>query len=199
MLLTQADFAELVGVTQPMVSKWKKAGHLALGEKGRIEAGPSLDSLAGILDDALHAVALQKLATFAPKNTAPAPQPQTLNSRQEKDHWHAQIMAMKYAREAGQVCDVIAVEAHAAAAVEEFKLAIAQTTQDAAKSIARNFGIHADKIPVLRRTLSIEMVERAQQNFADRMANLAARAMADTMGRAALPDITPDFTDQQTA
>ena len=115
-----------------MVSKWKRAGVLVLGEKDRIDAASSLSALVGVVDDALHAAALLKLDTFAPKiaatQTSITPLP---NSRQEKDHWQAQLAALKYAREAGQVCDVAAVENHASAAFEELRAAITQTIQDA--------------------------------------------------------------------
>jgi phage terminase Nu1 subunit (DNA packaging protein) len=194
-LLTQAEFADLVGVTQPMVSKWKARGNLVLGDKGRIDPAASLTALTGILNDDLHAKAIAKLANIDTDSPAtrqepehPAPESPTQNARQERDHWQAQLSALKYAREAGQVCDTAAVESLACDAINELKAALDQTVQDAAKSIAKDFGIHADKVPTLRRALSLAMVQAPLQAYADRMTKLAATAASQTQGKAATND-----------
>ena len=181
-----------------MVSKYKLQGYLALGEKRRIDPVQSLANLKGILDDGLHAIATQKLQAIpetAPTATLAATQER--NARQEKDHWQSQLAALKYAREAGQVCDTSAVDNAATIAVHELQQALTQTVQDAAKDIAKNFGIHADKIPILRRLLSIVMVEKALQNFSDAMTHLAATAALDTKGKAAAIQYQPDFALMQ--
>ena len=169
--MRRSAFADLIGVSKQMVSKYEAAGDIVV-DGVEVDAAASLAKLAGRLDEDKRQRALafiggeqrSPIAAAAPPTLSPEPAPSAPTARQERDAVERDLKRLRYGQEAGELVSAAEVADAAAAAVAEMREAFANGSRDLANEICAAFAVPSDKAPALKRHLASGF-ERALGRF----------------------------------
>lgn len=174
--MKRSAFADLVGVSKQMVSKYAASG-LVVEVGGDVDAAATLAGLEGRLDEDKRQAALRALGAIGAAPTSAASTAPKSSAKAEKDNWDARLRELQYRREAGQLVDVEEVDAGARQAVAAMREAFGNRRRDIAEAICVQFGLPADKASPVARFIAREF-EMTLGVFAREMAALGSSAAA---------------------
>lgn len=183
-------FADLIGVSKQMVSKYASSGLIA-EDGGDVDAAASLELLEGRLDEDKRAKALAALAAIEGSRPAPttsrgeAVAPVRQSAKVQKDEVELQLKRLQYGREAGELVSADDIDAAARQAVASLREAFGNRRRDMAERICLDFGIPAEKASALGRLIGRQFEETIGV-FGEEMAALAA--VGDKPAPAATPE-----------
>lgn len=181
--MKRADFAALVGISRPMLSKYETAGCVVI-VGNEVEPVGTLANLAGRLDEAKRRQALKSIGAEmdAPAEAeAPpmAPKPRIQTARQDLDEIKRDIARLDYGERAALLVLASAVEDAATQAVADMREVFANSRRDAAAEICAKFNLPPENAGPMQRLLNVYF-ERALGRFSEAMARLAVPATAAT-------------------
>lgn len=191
--MRQSEFARLLGISEAMVSKYKRDGLVTL--RGReVDAEATLADLEGRVDDAKRKRALRRLAemrsagaaTIEPPATDDGAEPEdpgstslggTLSGKARLDAAKAELAEIELAETKGEL---IRVDETAGAVQDLIRGFFAEQDLNRRResdTIAAELQLDAERTRKLR-NLMTDRDRRVQRRFAERMARLAAEAEA---------------------
>jgi hypothetical protein len=186
--MSQAKFAELCGVSAMMISKHKASGFVVL-KRGKVDAGASLETLEGHLDETKRRAAVERLRSLEALAPCP-PAPECANDcqaenvvpiaswRVQKDKADAQLRQLELAERTRQLVDAIEVRKAVEDAVTAFWSELDRRRRQETDEIATALGLDAENTRALRGL--IEQRDRSfRQDYAEAMKNMAEGAAPD--------------------
>lgn len=174
------EFADLCGISGPMVSKYAAKGCIARGAGGEILPLDSLELLDGHLDDDKRIAALRKLtgeADEAPKN-ATGRLPLAVagdQTRRQLDEIKLDTARMTLARESGTLIPIDEAESAAWSAIGKLKEGFDTARRGMVEKMQRELGLSPSTTALVTRLLK-EFEAKGLNAFADSMEALADSA-----------------------
>ncbi len=202
--MNRARFAQLCGVSKPMISKYEGMGLIkfADNEGKRVDVLASLDAMAGRLDEDRRIEALARFAALngdakpslpravtERKTAGLMPDDKPMSHKQEKDYFDAKLKEIEYRRAVGELVLASDVQETATLAVAALRETFSNQKRDLAKGLCAQFDIPPDKETAVMRFLS-KGVEEAIGKF-----GAVCQTMADAKHDISLnPDQSADFS-----
>nr|WP_315051303.1 hypothetical protein [uncultured Brevundimonas sp.] len=175
--MRKSQFAVLIGVSKPQVSKYVADGAILMSDGGvEVDVEESLARLQGRLDETKRqrAVAIWSGRAGAPSARAPADAPagKQLSGKARHDEARAELAELELAQRKGELLEVRDVEERADEAVQALRETMASGRREDADQICAKFGVPAERATALARELHTRD-ERALGRFARAMDALA--------------------------
>ena len=174
--MRKSQFAVLIGVSKPQVSKYVADGAILMTEGGvEVDVDESLSRLEGRLEETKRQRAL---AIWSGKNSGAPARPanpaggKPLSGKARHDEARAELAELELAQRKGELLEVRDVEERADEAVQALRETMASGRREDADQICAKFGVPAERATALARELHTRD-ERALGRFARAMDALA--------------------------
>ena len=174
--MRKSQFAVLIGVSKPQVSKYVADGAILMTEGGvEVDVDESLSRLEGRLEETKRQRALAIWSgknSGAPTRSADPAGGKPLSGKARHDEARAELAELELAQRKGELLEVRDVEERADEAVQALRETMASGRREDADQICAKFGVPAERATALARELHTRD-ERALGRFARAMDALA--------------------------
>lgn len=174
--MRKSQFAVLIGVSKPQVSKYVADGAILMTEGGvEVDVDESLARLEGRLEETKRQRALAIWSgknSGAPTRSADPAGGKPLSGKARHDEARAELAELELAQRKGELLEVRDVEERADEAVQALRETMASGRREDADQICAKFGVPAERATALARELHTRD-ERALGRFARAMDALA--------------------------
>lgn len=151
--MTDTEFARICGVTQPMISKYRRRGLVVNNDSGEIDYFETLSRLEGHLDEDKRLAALRHFTEGGEfdfdgaeegNDSGPKAAPRR-SARTMLDEIRLESARIDLQAKAGKLIQVEEVEASVIEAVSALKMALGTAGADLARDLETTFGVPFDK------------------------------------------------------